>query len=589
MAIILQYIPNKIDIPNGILVVAAEIFILIAACVVIDRILVASFDQIARQRLLNKGLTSINRMKQDVRHALILVGTISCLAIFGFNAWLFYQKKDLTQYPLELIQSIPPNFWQNLAVGIAKSILLTMLVAIALKPLHRLLQALCQQAQAWQHSTLDDQSFHDFFGSVDRLFTRTAWGITLISCTQFLGFSEAIVQFPYIGLRIYLIIAGGLLIFRVVAVVVDSLDALSMTYSNSGTVLQYYTSLRHLVPFLKRCLEYVVYMTMATLVIQQVAFIASFAIYGSRAIQVIGVVFASRILISVTRLLIEEFLLKSQDLTETERQRRMTLAPLLSSFLKYFIYFGAAIAILYAIQIDPAPFLAGAGILGLALGLGAQNLINDIVSGFFILFEDYYLAGDYIEMGEIQGTVEAIELRSTRVRHPNGQLQIVPNGKMESVINYSKQYVYAAVEATVDYEVNLDQVYGILEAVGQQLQQDFPEIVLEPTTVEGIESFGEENLSILTCTKVQPGQHLKMQRILRKYIKDSFDREGIEMAAKDPIFILSQTPLNPNTPERILSPADSKVHAQPISDSRTGSLFSKLKSKISTNSNQSLK
>lgn len=586
MEAILRYIPS------GILVVAAEILILIVVCVSLDRILTASFNQIAKQRLLNKGATSIKRINQNVRRILVLVGVISCLAILGFNTWLFYQGKDLAAYTLGLIQNIPSDFWRNLAGGIAKSILLTMLVALLLKPLHQCLRTLCEWAQAWQPSTLDDQSFNDFFGSIDRLLTHAAWGITLISCTQFLGFPEAIVQFPYIGLRIYLIIAGGLLIFRVVAVVVDSLDVLSMNYSSSERMLRYYTNLRHLVPFLKRCLEYIVYVTMASLVIQQVSLIAGFAIYGSKVIQIIGIVFSSRILISVTHLLIEEVLLKSKGLTEAERQRRMTLAPLLISSLKYFIYFGAAIATLYTIEIDPTPFLAGAGILGLAVGLGAQNLINDIVSGFFILFEDYYVVGDYIEMGEIQGLVEAIELRSSRIRHPNGQLQIVPNGKIESVINYSKQYVYAAVEVEVNYDLNLNHVYEILEAVGRQLQQDFSEHVLEPTTVEGIESFGEENLSILTCTKVQPGKHLKMQRILRKYIKDSFDQAGIEMAAKDPIFILSQPPrsssqLKPKKSSDLK--ADIKADSQSNSHSNSSSFFGKVKSKFSTNPNQNVR
>jgi moderate conductance mechanosensitive channel len=586
MEIILRYIPN------GILVVAAEILILIVVCVSLDRILTASFNQIAKQRLLNKGATSIKRINQNVRRILTLVGVLSCLTILGFNAWLFYQGKDLAAYTLGLIQNIPSDFWRNLAGGIAKSILLTMLVALLLKPLHQCLRTLSEWAQAWQPSTLDDQSFNDFFGSIDRLLTHAAWGITLISCTQFLGFPEAIVQFPYIGLRIYLIIAGGLLIFRVVAVVVDSLDVLSMNYSSSERVLRYYTNLRHLVPFLKRCLEYIVYVTMASLVIQQVSLIAGFAIYGSKAIQIIGIVFSSRILISITHLLIEEVLLKSKGLTESERQQRMTLAPLLTSSLKYFIYFGTAIATLYTIEIDPTPFLAGAGILGLAVGLGAQNLINDIVSGFFILFEDYYVVGDYIEMGEIQGLVEAIELRSSRIRHPNGQLQIVPNGKIELVINYSKQYVYAAVEVEVNYDLNLDHVYEILEAVGRQLQQDFSEHVLEPTTVEGIESFGEENLSILTCTKVQPGKHLKMQRILRKYIKDSFDQAGIEMAAKDPIFILSQPPRSSNQlkPKNSSdSRVDIKADSQSNSHSNSGSFFGKVKSKFSTNPNQNMR
>jgi small conductance mechanosensitive channel len=211
------------------------------------------------------------------------------------------------------------------------------------------------------------------------------------------------------------------------------------------------------------------------------------------------------------------------------------LIPLFRSLLQYLIYFTVGVSILYTLDINPTPILAGAGIVGIAIGLGAQALINDIVSGFFILFENYYLVGDYVEAGKaeekvVEGVVEAIELRTTRIRHPNGQLQIIRNGEMGSITNYSKQYIFAVVEVAVPYNSELVHVYQVIESVGQQLKTDYPD-VLEPTQIDGVESLGESNLLLRTLTKVKPGKHLQIQRILRKNFMDTLLREGILLPA----------------------------------------------------------
>ena len=192
-------------------------------------------------------------------------------------------------------------------------------------------------------------------------------------------------------------------------------------------------------------------------------------------------------------------LLKSQNLTEVQLQRRQTINPLIKSISKYFVCFGAGIAVLDTIGIDPAPILAGAGIIGLAVGLGAQNLINDIVSGFFLLFENYYLVGDYIETDTASGYVEAIELRTTRIRHVYVQVYIIRNGDITSITNYSKEFVYAAVDIGIDYDSNLDQVYEIIETIGLQLKAE-NENILEATQIEGIDEFGDIRIFIHTKT-----------------------------------------------------------------------------------------
>lgn len=148
-----------------------------------------------------------------------------------------------------------------------------------------------------------------------------------------------------------------------------------------------------------------------------------------------------------------------------------------------------------------------------------------------ILFENYYLVGDYIKAGKeeervIEETVEAIELRTTHIRHPDGQLQIIRNGEIGSIVNYSKHYSYAKVDVPVPSEGDLKQVYQLINKVGEHLQSQCSE-VLEATQIEGLESFEADNLVIRTMTRVKPGKHLHVQRLLRSKLKTAFDHHQL--------------------------------------------------------------
>ena len=138
----------------------------------------------------------------------------------------------------------------------------------------------------------------------------------------------------------------------------------------------------------------------------------------------------------------------------------------------YAAYFATAVLILSAMGFNPMPFLAGAGILGLVVGFGAQSMINDVVSGFFILFENIYLVGDVIEVGTASGVVEAIEFRTTKIRDADGRLHIVRNGDMKLVVNYSKDYAVAAVALDVGYDADLRAVFASLHDAGEQLRAE---------------------------------------------------------------------------------------------------------------------
>ncbi|EDX75412.1 transporter, MscS family [Coleofasciculus chthonoplastes PCC 7420] len=485
--------------------------------------------------LFNINAQRVKILRRNMTGLLLLTGFVLCLVILGVNGFLIYQGKDIQKYTLDLIKLIPPGFWLKLAVGIAQSIGTVILAAIALKFINYCLNIANTRAKNLDSSTADDESIDTFF---TELYKRIKWGSWLWiigCCSLFLNLPAIISDYLFVALRIYLIIAVGLLIIKAAAAIVDILDALSVRYSNPDNLLRFYDPLRHLIPFFKRCLELVLYACIATLVTQQIEFIANLSDFWLRVIKIITLIFLSRVFYDVVYLLAEELVFKEKKLTERQRSRRLTLVPLFRSILQYSIYFTVGVSILYTLDIDPTPILAGAGIIGLAVGFGAQELVNDMVCGFFILFEHYYLVGDYIEAGNVEekvveGTVEAIELRTTRLRHPNGQLQIIRNGAIGSVINYSKEYIFAVVEVCIPYHANLAQVYQVVEEVGQELNANDPD-VLEPTQIDGVESLGESNLLLKTLTKAKPGKHLQIQRTLRKMFMDTLRSEGILLPA----------------------------------------------------------
>src|SRR5262249_36144777 len=132
--------------------------------------------------------------------------------------------------------------------------------------------------------------------------------------------------------------------------------------------------------------------------------------YGPKIVECIGIFFATRVLIELVQVLLGEMFGLYADEDSIDQKKR-TLAPLLYSISQYVLYFGSALGIMRVLELDTTPILAGAGILGLAVGLGAQSLVTDVVSGFFILFENQYLVGDYVQIGEAAGTVEAVGIR----------------------------------------------------------------------------------------------------------------------------------------------------------------------------------
>jgi len=521
----------------NVLIVSAEVLLLILIFSLLNLIIGRFFRRFMKLSVLQKREERADILRKNIKGALILLCIALCILVAGVNGLLIYQGKDLLIETRAWFDRIPPDFWGSMAIGMGEVILFVVAATIAIRYLHRLLIYAQGRAKAYEQIKANDESIESFFQSFDNIITNSTWLLVLVFSTMVLLFPEVVPTYLTILLKIYLIIALGRLLAKGIDAVIDSLDALSIKYSSPENLLRFYDRLREMIPLLKRSLEYIIYVYVATLAALQVEFISQLAEYGPRIVRIIGIIFFSRVVIEIVNLIIEEFLLKSRDLSSIQKKRRLTIVPLVRSVLKYFIYFGAGIMILIELGINPTPILAGAGIVGLAVGLGAQSLVNDVVSGFFILFENYYLVGDFIETGEARGTVEAIDIRTTRIRNPNGPQHILRNGQIGEIINYSKEHTRAVVEVGVAYETDLDHVFRVLEQVGKEIKEKDPD-VLEPTVVRGLQNFGESELLIRTITKVKPGQHRQVQRDLRKMVKEAFDREGIEIPYARRVLIL---------------------------------------------------
>ncbi|MCK5706864.1 MAG: mechanosensitive ion channel family protein [Candidatus Aureabacteria bacterium] len=513
---------------SNIIVILLEVILLTAIFVLINSVVRFIFKHLRSIKFLSKFENKFESYRRNIKGILILLNIALCMTVAGYNGFLLYKKKDLLAHTGELIMRIPSDFWLQFGLGIIKIILVVVAATYMIRIIRRVSNILMEKAKAYEQIKANNESIENFFTTLNNIFVNATWLLVLMLSSVLLPFPEVISSYLFIILKIYLIFSISHLIVFAVASIVDSLDALSRKYSSPDNLLRFYEHLRELVPLLKSCLEYTIYVYAATLIMLQLDFVDDLAHYGPKIIQIIGIFFLSRVFVEISNLFVDQFLERSTKLTADEYKKRITLFPIIRSFLKYAIYFFALVMVLKALEINIGPIIAGAGILGIVIGLGAQPLINDLVSGFFIIFENIYLVGDYIETSSARGIVETIDIRSTRIRNPNGQQHILRNGQIGDIVNFSKKYAFAVVEVGVDYGSDLEQVYKILHGSGIKLKNANPNI-LEKTIVQGLENFGESELLIRTITKVKPGCHMQVARDLRKIIKEDFDKAGIEI------------------------------------------------------------
>lgn len=208
-----------------------------------------------------------------------------------------------------------------------------------------------------------------------------------------------------------------------------------------------------------------------------------------------------------------------------------TISGLTTNAVNVLVWSAASLMMLQEFGVDITPLLTGAGIAGLAVGFGAQNLVRDVISGFFLILEDQVHVGDVIEVNGTSGLVEAVKLRTLVLRDLSGTVHIVPNGAITALSNKTKEFSYAVIDVGVAYKEDTDHVSAVLRNIGIQLESDsdFNHQILAPLEILGVNEFGDSAVIIKIRIKTRPLRQWRIGRELRRRIKKAFDAEGIEI------------------------------------------------------------
>jgi small-conductance mechanosensitive channel len=223
------------------------------------------------------------------------------------------------------------------------------------------------------------------------------------------------------------------------------------------------------------------------------------------------------------------------DLDDEELRRRArirTLLPVLRNFLFIFVLIIALLSALAAMGLQIGPLLAGAGVVGIAVGFGAQTLVRDVLSGVFFLLDDAFRVGELIESGGISGTVETFSLRSVKLRHYKGPLHTVPFGDLKAITNYSRDWVNEVLDVTVAYEADLERVERAIERVSSEVMQDLSlasGVIAAPRSI-GVTAMGVDGIHVGIIVRTRPGQQFKVRAVMFRRLKSAFDADGIRFS-----------------------------------------------------------
>jgi moderate conductance mechanosensitive channel len=506
---------------SALTVIAVEIAAVALLCAALYGLLIALL-RTAPGTPARQAWRGIVRLK--ARRILVALGLAMAAGVLCVNGFWFVRGADVQRHTLELVRSLGAGTSPITAAALTRLALAILAVIVAIRVARGLLRAAEQWLTRWEQLGDDNRSLATLFVGLEGAVVNIGWILVVLYACILFAVPGRITSTLLLGVRIYVVVAIGLIVIRSTATIVDTLDGLGRRYAQSRNWQRHYDHLRALLPTLRACLEYALWVGVASLVLVQVSLMQGLAAWGPRLIQAIAIFFAGRVVIELGRLELVHRMLPREGLEETERRRRATMIPLVRSVFTYAVYFATAVLVLGSLGFNPMPFLAGAGLAGLVIGFGSQSLINDVVSGFFILFENIYLVGDIVEVGQARGVVEAIEFRTTTIRDADGRVHIIRNGDMKPVINYSKDYAMAIVAVEVPYDADLQRVFAALRQASERLRVESRD-VLNDTEIDGITAFGASSMTIRTSTRVRPGQHESTAAALRLLINETFDRQ----------------------------------------------------------------
>ncbi|KMK96996.1 mechanosensitive ion channel protein [Rossellomorea marisflavi] len=257
---------------------------------------------------------------------------------------------------------------------------------------------------------------------------------------------------------------------------------------------------------------------------------------GLGALQIIAIWIAFLVIKGAANKIVNRAFERYSQRNDVSTGRAQTLQALTKNIIGYVLIFIFFVTILQIFGIQVTAILAGAGIVGLAVGFGAQGLVSDIVTGFFILLEKQVDVGDYVTTGGFDGIVEEVGLRTTHIRGFDGTLHYVPNREISSVSNHSRGNMRALVDIGISYDDNIDEAIVVMQEVCDRLAAEDENIVEGPNVV-GVQNLGDSDVVIRVLCKTKNMEQWGVERKIRKGIKEAFDRHGIDIPFPHQVFI----------------------------------------------------
>lgn len=253
---------------------------------------------------------------------------------------------------------------------------------------------------------------------------------------------------------------------------------------------------------------------------------------GEGIIKIFLVLLLSRIIIRIGKTVLNKFfLVRTKTPLRVSERREATLIKLLENIITYVVNFISLIMILEICGLDVKALLAGAGIIGLAVGFGAQSLVKDIITGFFVIFEDHFSVGDYIKINTFEGEVLEIGLRTTKIKSSKGELHLIPNGSIMQVTNYSILNSKAVVDVTIPNDGSIELAEKVLIRHMVDLAKKYEDLVRDPELL-GVETITPEEVVLRVTAETKPMRHFEINRILRKEISTALESSGIQSTYK---------------------------------------------------------
>ncbi|HTY64229.1 MAG TPA: mechanosensitive ion channel family protein [Acidobacteriota bacterium] len=378
---------------------------------------------------------------------------------------------------------------------------------------------------------------------LDRLVAPLVLIVILYGLSHWLPISGRTLQYLHKGILICAILVLAFLTARLAS----SIVALAGEYGEGRQ--------KYLQPF--RTLSNVIFVLIAAALILR-ALSINITGEGIRLARIIGIIAGAYVISKIVSLAVAQMerMVETKGSTMSEAEKRArTLGKIINSAAIVIVVSVSIMMILSEFGMNIAPIITGAGIAGLAVGFGAQNLVRDVISGFFLILEDQIRVGDVARINGIGGAVEGIRLRTTVLRDVEGTVHIFPNGEIKQVANLTKEFSFSVIKLGISYKENVDEVMKLLAQIGEELRADpaYAPSILAPLEILGIDDFADSQVILKMRIKTLPLKQWSVGRELRRRIKNTFDARKIEMPFPQMDIHLGESGKSIGLPNRIAS------------------------------------